>query len=326
MDLLNPTLPQAPDALSEMLQSIRFRSTVMCRSELKAPWGFSVVGREFATFHIVLRGRCLVEVEGLEGQLALSEGDAVILARGNAHAVRDSAGSQVTRLEKLIAGSPLDAHGVLRTGGDGAETVLVCGGFHFEDADADPIRAALPPLLHVRGQGRGVGQWVRLTTQFLTEESDRGRPGAEVVVTRLADILFIEAIRSYLESPEASRLGIAVALRDARISAALAAIHRRPESGWDVETLARRAGMSRTAFAVRFNDLVGEPPLRYVARCRMRRAVALLRASTATLPQIAERVGYESEVSFSRAFRRHLGTSPAAYRRAGGEGARTAQG
>jgi len=193
--------------------------------------------------------------------------------------------------------------------------VLVCGGFHFEDADADPVRSALPPLLHVRGRGKGVANWIRLTTEFLTEESDRGRPGAETVVTRLADILFIEAIRSYLESPEASQLGISVALRDARISDALAAIHRRPEADWGVETLARRAGMSRTAFAVRFNELVGEPPLRYVARCRMRRAVSLLRKSTATLPQIAERVGYESEVSFSRAFRRHLGTSPAAFRR-----------
>src|SRR5262249_9614983 len=130
MELLNPASPE--EALEAALRAVRFRSTLLCRSELSAPWGFGVRGRDFATFHIALRGGGVVEVEGVEGQLRLATGDMVVLPHGDSHAVRDSPSSAVTRLEQLIADCPLDAHGVLRNAGRGAETVLVCGGFQFE--------------------------------------------------------------------------------------------------------------------------------------------------------------------------------------------------
>jgi AraC-like DNA-binding protein len=303
------------DTLSDVLQAIRFRSTVLCRSELMTPWGFSVIGRDFASFHIVLRGKCCLEVESVGGRTWLSEGDLVVLPHGNAHVVRDSPTSPATQLENLIADGTTDHRGILRAGGRGPKTILVCGGFHFEERATNPVLAALPAVLHLRGRRPGVEAWLRATFDFLERESETYRPGADSVITRLADILFIEAVRGYIASPEAEKAELSVALRDPQVAAALASIHQHPETDWDVKMLARQAEMSRTAFAIQFAKLIGEPPLRYITRCRMDKAAGLLRSSRATIAQIAERVGYETEAGFSRAFKRSLGATPAAYRR-----------
>jgi AraC-like DNA-binding protein len=302
------------DDLSDVLQAVRFRGVVFCRSELSAPWGFSVLGREFASFHIVTRGRCCLDVDGLDDRFWLSAGDVVILPTGHAHTVRDSPSSPATRLEELVAGGGIDARGTLRTGGGGAGTVLVCGGFQWEDGATSPIVASLPPIIHLHGRTPGVDTWLRLTLAFLSEEADSGRPGAEIAVTRLADLLFIEVLRTYFSAPGTPNVGLAAALRGPRIAAAIVAIQRRPERRWEVGSLARQVAMSRTAFATRFKALVGESPFSYVSRCRMSKATGLLRSRDVTIAQVAERSGYDSEASFGRAFRRWLGTSPAAFR------------
>jgi AraC-like DNA-binding protein len=313
MRSLSSAIPR--DVLSDVLASVRFRSTVLCRAELSAPWGFAVLGRDFATFHVALKGGGFVDVDGIEGRIRLAEGDLVILPQGDAHVVRDSPSTPATRLEELIADGSMDVRGTLQSGGGGAPSVLVCGGFYFEERATNPLLASLPRVIHLRGRSRGVASWVRMTMSFLRREADRRHPGADAVITRLADILFIEALRAYASSTDAKASGFAVALRDPRIGRSLALLHRRPHAGWDLARLAKEAGMSRTAFAVRFHELVGEPPLKYATRCRMDRAAGLLRTSEAPIAQVAERVGYDSEVGFGRAFKRHTGLSPAAYRR-----------
>src|SRR5712691_8008014 len=184
-----------PDELSDILQSVRFRSAILCRSVLTAPWGFSVVGRDFASFHFVTRGACCLDVDGVEGRFWLSAGDLVILPLGNAHVVRDSPSSSATRLEDLIAASLRKDHGTLRSGGGGKLTSLLCGGFHFDDR-TNPVLAGLPPVIHLRGRTNGVETWLRIALTFLADEAKSDRPGADTVVTRLADILFIEAVRT----------------------------------------------------------------------------------------------------------------------------------
>ena len=305
------------DDLSDLLRTLRFRGALFCRSELSAPWGFSVRGREFATFHLVTRGVCCLDVDGVADRLWLSRGDLVILPAGNAHAVRDSPTSRVARLEDLIAGPGFD-RGTLRGGGGGRTTVLVCGGFQYEDRASEPIVGSLPPVIHLRSRSRVVNNWLRLTMAFLSEEAEAGRPGADAAVTRLADLLFIEALRAFLSSPGNSKRGLAAALRDPRIAAALVAVQRRPEFGWTVATLAGHAAKSRTAFAVRFRALVGESPMSYVTRCRMNRAGEALRSSNETIAQVADRVGYDSLASFGRAFKRWTGRTPAACRASAG--------
>ena len=302
------------DDLSAMLQAVRFRGAVFCRSELSAPWGFSVSGRDSASFHIVTRGSCWLDIDRVDGCFSLSEGDLVILPAGHAHTVRDSPSSPATRLEELIAGGGIDPRGTVCTGGGGASTVLVCGGFHYEDRAANPIMASLPPVIHLRAHNRAVDNWLRLTLAFLSEEAEAGRPGAETVVTRLADLLFIEVLRTHFSARGMSRLALSAALRDPRISTALVSIQRQPEARWAVGGLARQVAMSRTAFANRFKALVGESPFSYVTRCRMNKAATVLRSSDATIAHVADRVGYESEASLSRAFKRWFRDSPAAFR------------
>jgi AraC-like DNA-binding protein len=303
------------DALSDLLTSVRFRSTLLCRSELTAPWGFGIVARDFATFHLALKGGGYLDVDGGERMLRLDEGDLVILPHGNAHAVRDAPTSKVTRLEELIANGTMDARGTLRNEPTtrGAKSTLVCGGFHFEERATSPLLLGLPTTIHIKSGS--APKWVKTAVKFLREESDVTRPGADAVITRLADILFVEALRAHLSSPTGRRSGLAVALRDARVGRALSLIHRKLNVQLSVGRLAREAGMSRTAFALRFAELIGESPVKYATRCRMDHAAALLRSGEDALADVAARVGYESEVGFGRAFKRMVGVSPAAYRR-----------
>src|SRR5262245_26144245 len=179
------------DVLSEVLDSVHFRSTVICRSELAAPWGFAIPAREQASSHIVLRGRCCFELESGE-QARLQKGDMVVVPRGTKHTLKDAPSSPVMWLEDLAAQPPRTRR---------ADTVLVCGAFHFEKGAANPLLVALPQLLVVRGGRKSVDAWLRGTFEFLASESNHARPGADTIVTRLADILFVQAVREYFASP-----------------------------------------------------------------------------------------------------------------------------
>lgn len=308
--------PVEHDSVTEVLQAVRFRGMFICRSELSAPWGFQMGGRDFANFHILLKGRACLEVGSGSQHVWLSAGDLVVLPHGNQHAMRDSPGSEALKLEHLIETAKSYRCGTLRAGGDGAKSLLLCGGFHFEDRVANPLLAILPDVIHLRGRQRGVDAWVRSVLDFLKRESAAGLPGAEAIIARLADILFIGALRAYFASPNSDKPNLSVALRDPGIGSVLTLLHRHPESDWSLEALSRHARMSRTAFATRFAELVGEPPMHYLTRCRVNKATKLLRDGGVTIQQAAERVGYDSELGFSRAFKRIMGTSPAEYRRA----------
>jgi AraC-like DNA-binding protein/mannose-6-phosphate isomerase-like protein (cupin superfamily) len=285
--------PVEHEFVSEVLQVIRFGGAFICREEIAAPWGFEMGGRDFGNFYILLNGEACLEVGSGCQPIWLSAGDLVVLPRGNHHAMRDSP----------------------RTGGNGAKTVLLFGGFHFEDRSVNPLLAILPDVIHLQGCRPGVDAWVLWVLDFLKRESAAGLPGAEVAITRLADFLFIEALRAYFELADSDKSGLSVALRDPRIGSALAFLNRHPESDWSLATLSRQAGMSRTSFATRFAELVGEPPMRYLMRCRVNKAAKLLRDGRASVQQVAERVGYDSELGFRRAFKRLVGSSPAEYRR-----------
>jgi AraC-like DNA-binding protein/mannose-6-phosphate isomerase-like protein (cupin superfamily) len=307
--------PVEHEFVSEVLQVVRFGGAFICREEIAAPWSFEMGGRDFGNFYILLNGEACLEVGSGCQPIWLSAGDLVVLPRGNQHAMRDSPRSKELKLEELIATAKSYSRETLRTGGNGAKTVLLFGGFHFEDRSANPLLSILPDVIHLQGRRRGVDAWVLWVLDFLKRESAAGLPGAEVVITRLADFLFIEALRAYFELPDSDKSGLSVALRDPRIGSALAFLNRHPESDWSLATLSRQAGMSRTSFATRFVELVGEPPMRYLMRCRVNKAAKLLRDGRASVQQVAERVGYDSELGFSRAFKRLVGSSPAEYRR-----------
>jgi hypothetical protein len=229
------------DVVSEVLRAGRVRSTVWCLSDLAAPWAFAVAAREGATFHLVLRGSGLLDVDGDAPPIAVRAGDLAVLAHGHAHALRDAPATPVRPLDDLLAETPpLD--GRLVRGGAGARVEILCGGFVLEGRSANPLLALLPPVLHVPA-----AEWLEETTALLRRELPAFAPGADAVVTRLTDVLLTQAIRHFLRATEDVE-----ALRDPFAAAAVRLLRERPEHPWTVSELAGRVALSRSALSQRF--------------------------------------------------------------------------
>jgi len=301
--------------VADLIQSVRLGSTIYFCPELGAPWGFSIV-EHGCIFHIIVKGRCLIEVADLANPVELVAGDFVVVPHGDAHIMRDSIESSTVDFFELAKRSGPDSTGAFRAGGEGAVTKLVCGGMQFENERIDPLLAMLPPLIHVKGNNGKAAHWLRATVTQVLGELESSRAGAKSVVTRLADILFIRAVRSYFErNCDNAEFGWLAAIRDPQIGPALALLHNRMHEDWTVAALARQVGLSRSLFAEKFTQLVGEPPLRYLKRLRLNAAARRLRSSRDKLSAIAAASGYESAAAFAKAFKRSLGRTPGDYRR-----------
>jgi AraC-like DNA-binding protein len=310
------------DVLTDALEAIHMKSVIHGRLELTAPWGVRIdAGR--SGFLVVTRGTCWMEVAGADEPFQLAGGDYVLLPGGQAHVLKDSPSTPARPAAEVFGGARsaggmgCQPGGIHHYGGGGALTTIVGGCFFFEGERKSPLVESLPPVVHVKGDGGPSVQWLETSLQFVASEMALGLPGAETVVSRLADILFVQAVRSHLVQAGETR-GWLRALVDPQIGAALSLIHERPQDAWTVQSLAERVAMSRSAFAARFADLVEEPPLTYVARWRMDKASRLLRTTRASIGEIAGKVGYDAEAAFSKAFKRWMGMPPGAYRRAQG--------
>ena len=312
---VNGSLDWQEKLFADLLQSVHLRSSVYFRPELGAPWGFRVADHGTA-FHIVADGKCWVQVTGATEEVELVAGDFVVIPRGDAHIMRDSVASTIVDFFELAEHSAPDSKGVFRAGGSGTITKLVCGGMQFDNGTTDPLLAVLPPLIHVKGTGGKGSTWLQATVSQVLEELDSSRAGAQSVVTRLADILFIKAVRTYFEqNTDAAQNGWLAAIRDPQIGPVLARLHASPQQAWTVASLARQGALSRSLFAEKFTELVGEPPLRYLTRLRLNAAATRLRSTNDKLSAIAADTGYESAAAFTKAFKRILGKTPGEYRR-----------
>ena len=297
-----------------LLRGIRLHSAVYFRPELRAPWGVSI-SAPATVFHIIVCGSSWLEVSGVAKPVELSAGDFVVVTRGHPHIVRDDRTTPTNDLFDLVRCNAPDKDKVFRAGGAGPVTRMVCGGMHFENGPTDPLLAVLPPFIHVKATRDGVRPWLRSTVEQVVSELDSGSAGSEEVATRLADILFIQAVRAHFEeNADIAEAGWLAGARDQHVGRALALLHGQPDHPWTVASLATRVGVSRSAFADRFTELVGEPPLRYLTRLRINAAAQRLRLGDDKLTVIAADVGYESVSAFNRAFKRHLGMTPGEYR------------
>jgi AraC-like DNA-binding protein len=310
MELLNI----APhDAVTELLSTLRVRSTVYCLSELREPWGFEVDGASVAKFHLVLAGECSLRVAGRE-PVQLEAGDLVILPRGERHAMTDRPGSPVTNLDLIVAGHPLDGDARLTYGGSGPLTRLLCGGFVLDDPAPDTLIGVLPQLLQLDSRSADITAWLEPVFALLRREAESSAPGAQAIFAKLADVFLAQALRTYLVGVEQAGLLRTRQAIDAQIAQVVAALHDRPGVDWTLTELAGQAGMSRTLFATRFRAAVGESPMRHLAKIRLGQAAWYLTTTRLSVEAIARRTGYGTNASLSKAFKREFGTSPGQYR------------
>lgn len=192
------------DALTEVLKAVQLHSTVQCRSELSAPWGIQIDRGNDAVFHIVTQGSCWLEVEGSNTPISLVGGDLVVLPTGVGHIIRDALNSSSVNLENLLSNRPDQGQLTLSHGGGGTPTTLLCGHARFAQRETNPLLEALPPMILVKGEhGRAV-EWLDTTLQFIACESSMSRPGAQMMITYLSSILFIQAVRTYIASLKGS--------------------------------------------------------------------------------------------------------------------------
>ncbi|NNF06919.1 MAG: AraC family transcriptional regulator [Candidatus Eisenbacteria bacterium] len=308
------TIPSSTDPLGETLHLLRLQGTLYCRSELSAPWAIEMpVLEDCMMFHIVTDGHCWLHVPDEEPQL-LQQGSLALVPHGNGHSIRSEPNLEDKPLFDIPVDKVSERYEVMRYGGGGAATNLTCGVVRFDHLAAQQLVALLPKVLRIDSWKDDEDGWLQSTLRFISREARTLRPGGETVMTHLSDILVVQAIRSWINAAPETDQGWLAALRDEQVGRALAAMHREPEKPWTVDSLAKEVGMSRSGFSARFTTLVGESAKRYLTRWRMQLARTQLLETSDSLFVLADRLGYQSEAAFSRAFKRMFGVSPGSLR------------
>lgn len=299
------------DTLSEILRTINLSGTVYKRINLSSPWGIKFDSCIFALFHMVVSGQCWLNIKDTNKQIRISAGDIVVFPRGDAHSLYDNPDSKLVPgnevVEAIQNNRPMFE-------GDEVDTIFVGGHFEFDRNVNHPLIDALPCFIHISDAERTELSWLETATNVIIQETDSGIPGSDVIVNRLAEVLFIQILRAYMLRNNFSN-GFLAALRDRQINKALELIHATPDASWTVEKLGREIGMSRSAFSSRFKELVGLAPIEYTTNWRMQKAYEMLKDTKLPLSTIAKQIGYISEPAFSRAFKRQFKQNPGAMRR-----------
>jgi AraC-like DNA-binding protein len=308
--------PRTPtDAIGEALRYVQMSGIFYCPSEMTEPWGLELPPMENCVwFHAVTAGMANIEVNG--DTRTVHAGDLILVPHGHGHRAWGAQSAPTPSVFTLPHDYYSDQYALLTHGGGGDRTHVVCGGIRFDHPAARHLVDSLPAIIHIEASHSTRADWMQATLELMAEETRHVRPGSEAVISRLCDIVVMQAIRTWIERDPAAQTGWLGALRDEHIGAAIAGIHTDPARDWTVAALAEEAAMSRSAFAARFTELVGEPAMHYVTRWRMNVAFDLLRDGETTVAATAARVGYDSEAAFSRAFKRVTGTTPRAARRA----------
>lgn len=304
------------DPFAEAFHSLRMTGMFYCRSELTAPWGLSMPPMPGSLwFHAVTAGRCTLEADD-SAPITLSPGAFSLITQGTGHILRTEHATETPNVLDVPHEMVSERYALLRYGGGGQGCTLICGVVRLDHQVAQDLLRVLPPVLHADAFSESQAEWMASALKLMAFEAREISTGGETVITRLADILVIQAIRSWLARDPAATTGWLGALQHRQVGRALAHIHREPQQNWTVATLAEKAGMSRSAFAVRFQTLVGQSPMQYVTAVRLKIADQLLHAGNGlTIGEVAGKLGYQSEAAFHRVFKRKRGLSPGAARR-----------
>lgn len=312
------------DVLSDVLKVTHIRGGVFLSAEFTAPWciedhlSFELCGPDVTSsqhlihYHFVLKGNMKAEVPGL-APLSLGPGEALLLPHNDIHKL----GSDLTIPPATASVEPPSEGGLysLNLGGGGESTQMICGYLACDNAETNPLITSLPAAFKLDTASSGAAEWIRSTFHFAAQEVSIGKQGATTMLAKLSEVLFLEAVRHYVDGLPDGSTGWLGGLRDPYVAKALSLLHQDPATHWTVTDLGAEVGLSRSALAERFTQLIGQPPMNYLNAWRMQIAARKLTGSATPLARIAEELGYESEAAFSRAFKKAHGIPPAAWRR-----------
>jgi AraC-like DNA-binding protein len=317
------------DALSDVLRVAHLTGGVFLHADFFAPWCIAArIPREHCgptlgsashliIYHYVIEGELRIRVDGAnEESLVIGGGEIVLLPRNDPHLMGSDLSLPPVLGRDIVQPPKEGGLYSIHHGGNGSRTRMICGFLGCAGGEGNPVISTLPPLLKLSVEQGAAAEWIRSTFQYAAEEVAAGRPGSETVLAKLSELLFVETVRRHAETLPDGQTGWLAGLREPHVARALALLHRDITRNWTVDELGREVGLSRSALADRFIRLIGVPPMHYLASWRMQVAAEKLRNTSASLAQVAQIVGYESDAAFSRAFKKEFGTAPATWRRA----------
>ena len=323
-----PRMGGGPDVLSEMLRAVRLTASVFFGGSFTAP--FAVISpkrwdecsplahlRHISIFHLIVSNSCSIELAAGESR-QITAGDVVLLPFADQHKFWKGNPTEIAYASDVVQPGPIEGMVTARYGGGGEEVRIVCGFLESSEFLFAPVFRTLPKLVVDRTDDDRVGALIASTVREIVALVDAARPGSQMMLGRLMELLFIEVLRRHVARLPAGSTGWLAALNDPVVGRALKLVHAAPARRWTADDLAREAGSSRTVLAERFNALLGKPPIEYVISWRLQRAADRLRGSKDSIASIAADVGYESEAAFNRAFKRVTGVTPGRWREEGG--------
>ena len=311
------------DPLADVLGMVRLAGGVFLNGEFSAPWSivaaltpqeclpFDLEPRQIIAYHYVVEGKCWIAIEQHLSVDAVA-GEIVLLPQNDMHIISSAPGLAPFSRSKLELPPPVNGVSHIAFGGGGEKCRILCG-FLASDDDFNPLIATLPKILKLDVMRLGTSGWIESSMKFAVNELAQGRLATSTVMSRLSELLFVEAVRSFAAELDNLDNGWLRGLSDRQIGRALALVHRDLQRAWAIEDLAREAGLSRTAFINRFTAATGVPPMTYLKSWRLRTAKILLMEQPGTVAQVGYSVGYASEEAFSRAFKKEFGVSPASF-------------
>jgi AraC-like DNA-binding protein len=333
------------DVLSDVLRVVRLTSAVFFTARFSSPWSIEspppdqlartlrLRAESIALFHVLVEGQCWISTEG-HAPFSMKAHDVIIFPHGDAHVMSSHIGARPRPISALLPSQPSEEIPQLDYGGGGEATRFVCGFLHC-DQRFNPLIGALPTMLSVCSQDSArqseasevetarrpgvilvdADSWLASTLRHTIEEAAGARPGSFAMLARLTELLYVEVLRHYMQQLPSGHTDWLAGVKDPEIGRALRLLHARPERQWTVEDLAREVGVSRSGLAQRFTELTGEAPMRYLTGWRIELAKHLILQAGLPIAEVADRVGYESEAAFNRAFKRHVGEPPVAWRK-----------
>lgn len=315
------------DALSDVLRNTRLAGGLFLQAEFSDPWCLQTAcvlpdncaaylspNAEIIPYHYVLEGR--LRLQSMDGETVdLPPGGVALLPGNEPHLLGGDLGLKPTPTEEVVNRAADGGLAKIKFGGGGAVTKIVCGFLAGKDLRRNPALGMLPPLLHFEMGSGSSADWIRSSFSYAAQEITAGHPGSESVMAKISELLLVDAIRRYVDEMPADRTGWLAGLKDPFLARALALMHRRLAHAWTVDELGREVGMSRSALAERFGEVIGMPPMQYLTQWRMQVAQLALHETRKSILQIAREVGYDTEATFSRAFKRVMQVPPASWRR-----------